>query len=282
MKIFLLAFAIVTTACSQKFAKASESQEVIKPGDVKFLEFEVNSKNPTIDCNGEKVKVYVEGKKGQAIIRESYFSPMKPFVCELKENGKVVHKFNFKVLDKEYKSEVLRVDMKRVRLNKKDQARANKEQEMLNKIWASSVDSFQFSGPFMAPLKSHITSVYGTRRLYNKNKKGQHLGTDFRAPIGEKIPAANRGRVVFSGDLFYTGGTVILDHGLDVFTVYGHLSKPIAKEGTIVERGDIIGLSGNSGRTSGPHLHWGVKIQNQYIDGFSLIEETERVFANKK
>jgi len=78
--------------------------------------------------------------------------------------------------------------------------------------------------------------------------------------------------------LDFTGGTVIVDHGMDIFTVYGHLSKVKAKEGQMVELGEIIGLSGNTGRSSGPHLHWGVKIHGHYINGFSLIEETKKQF----
>ena len=81
----------------------------------------------------------------------------------------------------------------------------------------------------------------------------------------------------FSGDLFCTGGTVIIDHGLDVFSVYGHLSETLARVGDIVERGDVIGLSGNTGRSSGPHLHWGMKIQGQYVDGISLVEESKKI-----
>ena len=130
----------------------------------------------------------------------------------------------------------------------------------------------------MIPLNSVITSIYGIKRTYNKQHKGQHLGTDFRAPIGEKIPASNRGKIVFSGDLFYTGWTVIIDHGLDIFTVYGHLSKTLVEAGQIVQKGDLIGLAGNTGRSSGPHLHWGVKIQGQYIDGIDLSEQTKKQF----
>ena len=129
-------------------------------------------------------------------------------------------------------------------------------------------------------MNSVVTSVYGTKRVYNKHKEGQHLGIDFRAAIGDKVPATNAGKVVYAGDLFYTGWTVILDHGLDIFSVYGHLSKPLVVAGEMVERGQLIGLSGDTGRTSGPHLHWGVKVQGQYIDGTVLIEESSKKHKN--
>jgi murein DD-endopeptidase MepM/ murein hydrolase activator NlpD len=120
--------------------------------------------------------------------------------------------------------------------------------------------------------------VYGIKRVYNKAHRGQHLGTDFRAPGGVAVPAVNRGRIMFAGDLFYTGGTVIIDHGMDIFTVYGHLSEVKVEAGQIVNAGDIVALSGNTGRSSGPHLHWGVKIHGHYIDGYSLIDESKKQF----
>jgi murein DD-endopeptidase MepM/ murein hydrolase activator NlpD len=185
----------------------------------------------------------------------------------------------FKVEPKEYKSEKLKVDFKKIKLSPEDQKRADNEQEILNQIYASSVSSFLFKSSFEEPMSSAVTSVYGTRRIYNKQKKGQHLGIDYRAAIGDKVPATNSGKVVFAGDLFYTGNTVIIDHGLDIFSVYGHLSKTVVESGKFVEKGEVIGHSGNTGRTSGPHLHWGVKIQGQYIDGMVLINETKKVFS---
>ena len=151
---------------------------------------------------------------------------------------------------------------------------------MLNKIYASSIPDFLYSTSFIHPLDSLVTSQYGNKRVYNKHKKSQHLGIDYRAAIGDKVPAANAGKIVFSGDLFFTGWTVIIDHGLDIFTVYGHLSKTLVKDGEMVKRGQLIGLSGNTGRTSGPHLHWGTKVQGQYIDGFVLVEESKKYFKN--
>lgn len=279
MKMLNLYLFLLVSCAS--IAKPIVQNEIIRPGDVHVLEFESKSKEAKLHCRETPIKISRVGDKARAIIVESYFSLKLPFRCILSEAGQEKIHFEFKVQEKSYKTEILKVDMKKIKLSKKDQARADKEQLMLNKIYASSVDEFLFFQPFQKPLESFVTSIYGNRRIYNDHKQGQHLGTDFRAAIGDKVPAANRGKVVFSGDLFYTGGTVIIDHGLDVFTVYGHLSEPTAKTGSIVERGEVIGLSGNSGRSSGPHLHWGVKIQGQYIDGFSLIEQTKKYYAEK-
>lgn len=276
--IFLLIFSLVACANSSKVALES----TIQPGEVRVLEFDLKHENAQLFCRGIRVKHAAKGNRARAIVIETYFSDLSPLVCEQKRGDTVIETYTYKVIPKEYASEALRVDSKRIRLNAKDQKRADEEQVILNKIYASSADDFLFQGPFMEPLSSFKTSVYGKKRTYNKKKKGQHLGTDYRAAIGEKIPATNRGKVVLARDLFYTGYTVLIDHGLDVFTNYGHLSKTLVEEGKMVEKGEIIGLSGNTGRTSGPHLHWGVKIQGQYVDGVSLVEETKKSFADGK
>lgn len=254
----------------------------IFPGEVRVLEFQQKDPEAKLFCRGLPVRYTVSGKNARAILIETYFSDLTPYNCELKKGDKVLESYSYRVIPKDYEAEVLKVDMKKIKLNPKDQKRADEEQLVLNKIYASSNSDFFFKSPFQEPMTSYKTSIYGKKRVYNNHKKGQHLGIDYRAAIGEKVPAANRGKVVLARDLFYTGWTVLIDHGLEVYTNYGHLSKTLVEEGSIVEKGDIIGLSGNTGRTSGPHLHWGVKIQGQYVDGMSLVKETEKTFKNDK
>ena len=96
--------------------------------------------------------------------------------------------------------------------------------------------------------------------------------------VGLPIPSSNNGKVLYVGNLFYTGNVVIIDHGVNLFTVYAHLSKIMVKTGDSVEQGQILGLAGKTGRVSGPHLHWGVKLHGFNIDGFSLVEESQSEF----
>ena len=274
---FLLSLFLLSSCASASYPIQKEM--VIRPGEIRWVELELPQKDIRLFCRNQPVKLNREGKKVQSVIMESYFSELNPFTCTFKENDQVIAEIFFKVESKKYKAERLKVDVKKIKLSPEDQKRADEEQEVLNKIYASSLNSFQFKSSFQEPLNSTVTSVYGTKRVYNKEKKGQHLGIDYRAAIGDKVPATNSGKVVFAGDLFYTGYTVIIDHGLDIFSVYGHLSKTLVEAGMIIEKGSILGLSGNTGRTSGPHLHWGVKVQGQYIDGLVLIDETKKVFS---
>ncbi len=250
----------------------------IHPGEVRVITFPAPDKSSVFSCKGEVLKWSFKNGMGSAIVIESYFSELHPFVCKLELNGKLAHQISFEVKPRDYKAEVLKVNPKTIKLAAKDEERVWKEQKVLDRIYASSQTEFQFEAPFVQPMNSAITSVYGTKRVYNNQKKGQHLGIDYRAAIGQKVPATNAGIVMFAGDLFYTGWTVILDHGMDIFTVYGHLDKTLVTAGSKVKRSEIIGLSGNTGRTSGPHLHWGVKVHGQYIDGMSLIDETQKYF----
>jgi murein DD-endopeptidase MepM/ murein hydrolase activator NlpD len=213
-----------------------------------------------------------------AYIAETYFSDLNTHYCHLVLNEKKIAAVKFEVKPFVYKTEKLKVDYRKISLSKRDLKRVQKEQKILNEIYTQSSATPYFKQPFQAPLNSFVTSVYGIRRVYNNAHRGQHLGTDFRAAIGVPVPAVNAGKVLFAGDLFYTGGTVIIDHGMDIFSVYGHLSEWKTQAGAMVQKGEIIGLSGNTGRSSGPHLHWGVKIHGHYIDGYSLIEESKKHF----
>lgn len=278
MKNFLWSLLILSISGCASAKNPVQKEMTIRPGEVRWVAFDIPNENVQFFCRDEKLKIQKKDKKGKAVIISSYFSDLSPFTCQLKDKDQVLIEYFFKQESREYKAEMLRVDPKRIKLSPKNQKRADAEQVILNKIYSQSPDYIFFKVPFKEPMDNVVTSVYGIKRVYNKKKKGQHLGIDYRAAIGDKVPTTNAGKVVFAGDLFYTGWTVIIDHGLDIFSVYGHLSKTLVKEGDLVERGQIIALSGNTGRTSGPHLHWGVKVQGQYIDGFVMIEESKKLF----
>ena len=248
---------------------------IVKPGKVTLVEFEYEEfLVPTLHCgNGDEYFLIRKKNKFKAFIAESYFSKNKKYQCFISDGKKQAAVFNVKVKNYPYKKERLYVNKRRVSLSKKDQKRAIKEQKMLNGIYAGFHRKPFFNDKFKTPLNSKITSYYGTRRIFNGHKKTQHLGTDYRAPVGVKIKSVNRGKVVFAGNLFYTGNAVIVDHGAGIFSVYGHLSKIVAQTGEMVMKDSLLGYSGKTGRVSGPHLHWGVKIAGHWVDGISLVKE---------
>tara|TARA_R110000868_G_scaffold201748_1_gene449260 strand:- start:3250 stop:4137 length:888 start_codon:yes stop_codon:yes gene_type:complete len=251
----------------------------IRPGEAITIDFPVTSEttDSILKCDDQKIPFFKKNDKYLAFVAETYFSKQKPTLCFVIKNKieKQVAKIN--VSDKSFPSEKLNVDQRRVSLNPKDLKRVQKEQVFLNKNYASSPGHPYFEEPFMLPIDAYVTSIYGSRRLFNNSKQSQHLGTDFRAAVGEPIFAANAGKVVVARDLFFTGGTVTIDHGLGIFTIYGHLSKVEVNEGDYIPKGVRLGLAGATGRVTGPHLHWGVKVNGHFIEGESLVKASKMV-----
>ncbi|MGD2184669.1 MAG: M23 family metallopeptidase, partial [Desulfobacterales bacterium] len=167
--------------------------------------------------------------------------------------------------------ESLSVDSQHVILSKKNLARVKQEKKQIRRIFASGSDIRLWFGDFKKPLASETTSVFGTRRLFNGQHRSYHRGTDLRAKSGTPVYASNSGVVRLAQNLFYSGKMVIVDHGINIFTLYAHLSEIQVQEGRHIARGHQIGLSGATGRVSGPHLHWAVKVNGVYVDPLQFL-----------
>ena len=130
----------------------------------------------------------------------------------------------------------------------------------------------EWSGKFDAPADAAISDVFGTQRVFNGKTQSSHLGLDFRVPSGTPVDAMNQGTVLLARPLYFEGNCVVLDHGLGLLTIYMHLSKFAVKEGDRVKRGQQLGLSGGTGRATGPHLHVAVRWQGTYLDPARLMQ----------
>ena len=153
----------------------------------------------------------------------------------------------------------LTLDAKKVFLSPEDLKRAEIEREKLKAIFQAASGK-HWDGNFITPLKNEFSTGFGVKRIINKEKISIHEGLDIRGKEGEEITASNSGKVVLAEELFFGGNTVVIDHGLGIYTVYMHLSEIKVSLNSIVSKGDVIGLVGATGRASGPHLHFGVKI----------------------
>lgn len=147
--------------------------------------------------------------------------------------------------------------------------------ELLKKrAYSHSAPRMLWSGDFVKPVAAASTPSFGESRIMNEEKSSLHTGTDFPAKEGTPVLAANSGTVVLTRDLFYEGNTVIIDHGQGLFTVYLHLSRTDVKEGDKLKKTDRIGLSGASGRVTGPHLHFAVRWQGVWLDPVQVLALT--------
>ncbi|PYS10080.1 MAG: M23 family peptidase [Acidobacteria bacterium] len=173
---------------------------------------------------------------------------------------------------KKYPTTELKVDDRYVELSKPDLARANREAKETEAIYAVIGDEMLWNEPFKVPIPGETGTNFGHRRIFNGQPRAPHAGADLHAATGTPIHATNRGRVVLAKHLFFTGNTVILDHGLGVYSLYAHLSRIDVKRGVMVSSGQLLGLAGATGRVTGPHLHWGMRVQGARVDPFTLVE----------
>lgn len=129
----------------------------------------------------------------------------------------------------------------------------------------------EWSGTFATPADAAISNVFGSQRVFNGKTSSPHLGLDFRVPSGTPVEAMNDGTVLLARPLYFEGNFIVIDHGQGLLTLYLHLSEFKVKEGNQVKRGQVIGLSGGTGRATGPHLHVAVRWQGTYLDPASLL-----------
>jgi hypothetical protein len=165
----------------------------------------------------------------------------------------------------------LQVDEAFVTVPPELQARIAREAADLQDLWNLSSPQRLWSGPFAPPVPGRATSIFGTRSIFNGKPRNPHGGTDFPSPSGTPIQAPNSGRIVLARDLYFSGSTVVIDHGLGLFSLLAHLSAIEVLEGDTVATGAVVGRVGATGRVTGPHLHWAVRASGARVDPFSLL-----------
>jgi murein DD-endopeptidase MepM/ murein hydrolase activator NlpD len=177
----------------------------------------------------------------------------------------------FRIVSGTYKTDELKVASSRVNPNKKNVERAQREARKIKRIYAEGRLDRLWQSDFQLPMSSDITSPFGNKRVFNGKLKSFHNGVDFRARTPSPVFAANSGIVKLAENLFYSGNAVVIDHGTGIFTIYAHLSRIDVTPGQHIEKGQRLGLTGATGRVSGPHLHWGVKVNGIAVNPMQLI-----------
>lgn len=174
---------------------------------------------------------------------------------------------------KEFPVDRLEVASKYVEPPPEVQKRIEREQARLMDVYARRTPILSpAAGAFSRPVPGPPTSVFGTRRLFNGQPRSPHPGLDLRAPAGTPVRCSGPGVVALASDLYFSGNTVIVDHGGGLFTIYAHLSEIRVAEGEEIGSGGLVGLSGATGRVTAPHLHWGAKIGDLPFDPTALLD----------
>ena len=174
---------------------------------------------------------------------------------------------NIKVNIKEkfFEEQHITLQKKYTELSEKDIQRIGKEKNILlpyRTKWSQRDPDIDF----IYPVKGSLTGVFGTKRYYNGKKGRYHNGIDIAAPINDSVVSPSSGEILLTGDFFYNGKFVYIDHGKGLLSIFIHLNKIDVKKGDFIKKGDVIGKIGTSGKSTGPHVHWSLFLNQNYID----------------
>ena len=170
-----------------------------------------------------------------------------------------------------YRTSRLRVSQKFLDPDAETLERIKQEQEVKREVFRRFSGGRGWKGGFAAPVDNIVTEPFGVRRVFNNKRQSTHQGLDFRAALGTPVKAMNSGEVILAREMFFEGGMIVVDHGHGLLTMYLHLSEFKTREGSHVAKGQIIGLSGATGRVTSEHLHVAVRWQGAYLDPATLL-----------
>jgi murein DD-endopeptidase MepM/ murein hydrolase activator NlpD len=205
----------------------------------------------------------------KAIVAVDYFTVPGKYELVVSLNSAVL-KQAVEVVKKEYEIQRLTLPKDMVELSPENERRVEREQKRMATIWPHE-NGRSWTGDFINPLEGEIITTFGVRRFINNTPKSPHTGIDVAGEQGDKILAPNSGIVALVDRQFFAGNALVLDHGQGIYTMFFHLSKVLVKKGQKVSKGDVIALVGATGRATGPHLHWGVRIQGARVDPLELV-----------
>ncbi len=178
--------------------------------------------------------------------------------------------YSILVMEEEYPVQHLSLPKEKVDLDPTTLKRVQQEQKEMTEAFRHVSNQPLWDGPFLEPVNGKITGVFGSRRIINGQPRRPHSGEDIAAPRGTPVQAINKGHVVKTVNHFFSGKGVILDHGVGLFSMYFHLSEINVQSGQAIQKGEALGKVGATGRATGPHLHWGVRLNGSRINPYAL------------
>jgi len=259
---------ILALALAQIAPAANLPRSDYVPGGVAVLPLEIDATaTPVVHYNGRRVLVAKNDGRWYAVVGIPLNTRPGKYSIEVRNPAKKKLTQYFTVKDKKYKTQ---------RLTIKDKRKVEPAEEDLQRIWREKKrivaalrhwsDAGEVDLSFSAPAAGPRSSSFGLRRILNGKSRNPHSGMDIAARLGAEVRAPAPGHIIEIGDYFFNGNTVFIDHGQGVITMYCHLNSITVKPGQELARGDVIGAVGQTGRATGPHLHWGISLNDARVD----------------
>ncbi len=245
------------------------------PGGVAIVPLDLEAAEPpAVRYEGRIIMVVREGEQWVAVVGIPLDTPAGAKTLQIRSASGVERQQTFTVQGKHYREEWLTLKNKRmVHPNQKDRERIDKERVRITSALAHWTAAVLLEEPFLVPVEGRFISPFGLRRFFNRQPRRPHSGLDIAAPIGTPVRTPAPGRVVETGHFFFNGKTVFLEHGQGLVTMYCHLERIDVKVGRHVDRGELIGTVGMTGRVTGPHLHWSVSLNRTMVEPLLFLPE---------
>ncbi|HEB63391.1 MAG TPA: M23 family metallopeptidase [Gammaproteobacteria bacterium] len=282
MKRVVLLLYIASFLSISSWVYAVQSYSV--PGGVSVVPLDVTSSLPPVVHYRERRVLVSRADNGwQAVVGIPL--NVKPGVHQLivkSENSKK-QVVRFKVNPKEYEEEYITIKNKnKVSPDKKSMERIGREKKQMGKAYRAWSDVSDMNLNFDLPVKAVRSSPFGLKRFFNNQPRKPHSGIDIAAPEGTPVHAPATGKVILTGDFFFNGNSVFIDHGQGLITMYCHMARIDVQENQVIERGTVLGTVGQTGRATGPHLHWSVSLNKTRVNPEYFLSESSIKVLNSE
>lgn len=246
------------------------------PGGIAVVELPplADKERPQARYQNKRVMILGDAERWKAIVGIPLDTEPGPQTLEVTTHGAEPLRVSFVVLPKEYEIQRLTIKEKRmVDPSPEDLRRIEKESVLIKTALQKFRDADDITLNFLTPVQGKLSSPFGLRRFFNDQPRKPHSGLDLAASKGTPIKVPASGEVIATGNYFFNGNTVILDHGQGLISMYSHMDRIDVKEGQRVAQGTSLGTVGMTGRVTGPHLHWTISLNDTRVDPILLFSE---------
>jgi len=272
IRFYILIFIISYSHASSLYASSDFSN--VHPGGIYITEISNAEYNQELLIDGQKILKWNKNNKFYVLYGLSYHLKTKQHIFEIEnKDGVVLKEIGINIVQKSFRTQKINVNKKYTKPADKVLEKIKKDRIKLvkaRKIWFENNPDMEF----ILPVKGITTGTFGTKRFYNGIEGNYHNGFDIAADTGTPIVAPSSGKITLTGNFFYNGKSIILDHGRGLKSIMIHLDEILVEENQYVEKGQIIGKVGTTGKSTGAHLHWSVIVNNTYIDPELLIDKS--------